>query len=94
MKICNRNSNAAMKILAAILVAAASLVPLSSNAHHKHHHIVLRPVIVKPVPVHKPHKHHPFVVVRPARSHVNALWVPGHWRRNGHRHVWIVGHWR
>jgi hypothetical protein len=34
----------------------------------------------------------PRVVAVPAPRR-GYVWVPGHWRWNGHRHVWVDGHW-
>jgi hypothetical protein len=48
------------------------------------------------------------VIVRPAAPYVDAVWIPGEWRWEGHEyvyvrphyehlrrgHVWIPGHWR
>lgn len=88
------NRNISARMLAAIFLTSVWLIPLSVSAHHKHHHIVVKPVIVKPIHVHKPHKHHKtVVVVRPAKSH-GHVWVAGHWRWSGHHQVWIKGHWR
>jgi len=32
------------------------------------------------------------VVVAPAAPFAGAIWVHGHWRWNGHRHLWVDGH--
>jgi hypothetical protein len=34
------------------------------------------------------------VEVRPAPPRYAVVWVPGHWRWNGYRHIWIRGHYR
>lgn len=31
------------------------------------------------------------VVVPPPR--VGYVWIPGHWRWHGHRHVWVASYW-
>jgi hypothetical protein len=33
------------------------------------------------------------VEVRPAPPHPHAVWVPGYWRWDRHRHVWMAGRW-
>ncbi len=35
----------------------------------------------------------PRVEVRPPRPAVHAVWIPGHWRWNGHAYVWVAGRW-
>ncbi|MBV9126577.1 MAG: YXWGXW repeat-containing protein [Verrucomicrobia bacterium] len=36
----------------------------------------------------------PIVERRPIAPFYGAVWVPGHWRWNGHRYVWARGHYR
>lgn len=35
----------------------------------------------------------PRVETRPPRPTRGAVWVSGHWKWNGHKHVWAAGHW-
>jgi hypothetical protein len=32
-------------------------------------------------------------VVKPVRPYRNALWISGHWKYTGSRHVWVKGYW-
>ncbi len=61
-----------------------------------------RPVIVRegpppPPPViveNRPPPPEVIVERRPPPPFAYAVWVPGHWRWNGHRYVWSHGHYR
>jgi hypothetical protein len=35
----------------------------------------------------------PYAEVRPPVPFAGAIWIPGFWRWNGHRHTWVGGRW-
>lgn len=36
----------------------------------------------------------PMTEYYPPRPAYAVVWVPGHWRWNGHRYIWVRGHYR
>ena len=35
----------------------------------------------------------PRTEVKPHKPYTNAVWINGHWKWRGGKHVWISGHW-
>ncbi|MDQ7065896.1 MAG: YXWGXW repeat-containing protein [candidate division KSB1 bacterium] len=66
-----------------LLIAAFGLALLLPRDGFSHNRIYVRIAPPKPKQV-------TVVTVRP---HRHAVWVPGHWKWNGHRYVWVKGHW-
>jgi hypothetical protein len=71
-----------------------------AGCSHPHHRERVRTVYVQPAPEPAPPEEivvqeappAPRVEVVPAAPYAGAVWIGGHWRWEGRRHVWVGGH--
>ncbi len=67
-----------------ILLLAALIFLLKPDTGMPHTRIYVK--IAPPKPRHA-------AVLHVKKPHKHAVWIPGHWKWNGHRYVWVKGRW-